>query len=172
MTSTKEIITERYLDADLKEYYMKDFNKLLRYNDCRKLDEGTREILAKINDRTWIQTLYSKKGDSINGDQWESYLEFTYVKNAESKIKNILSNLVNSYKDIEGKCFYDFNLPKNNPNYFEELNEELLIGWKNNLNYFRINHIRLTLNLDVNAPNKHIEFWNDLEKYFAVDDND
>ena len=168
MTSTKEEITERYLDAELKDYYMQDFQKLLLYEgNFWKLDKGTKDILIAINKQQWIQTLYSQKCNP--NDPCKSYLVFAYTKNSEPYIKSVLPKFIDKFNALIPSFTYYFFPPQENFNFKEDRTDDSKPACVRDKNYFKINHIQLTLDLIGSAENIHDDFWNDLAIYFTVD---
>jgi hypothetical protein len=160
-------MNNQYLTKKRKEYYLDDFNKLIKTdNPTWKIDsEELKEILININSNEFIQTLYSKQlGSKEEIDDDESYLEFTFAKKIELKIfRKVISYFIEFYNqdstNFQSISFYDYSLPKDNPNYFKDSNK---IGLKctDDNNYFKINHLRITLKSSY--PKIHKDFWSDL----------
>lgn len=163
----KETLRNQYLTKERKKWYLEDFKNLLKIdNPIWKIDSNElKEILIKINSNEYIQTLYSKEADSKKeiGDI-ESYLEFAYNSNIELKLfREIISYFIGKYNSndaqFESTCNFEFKPPQENPNL--KLSQ-YQIGLKctDDINYFKINRIRLTINSY--NPNICKEFWIDL----------
>src|SRR5690554_673097 len=131
-----------FLTPQLKDYYMKDFNNLLKMKEeFWELDnEFLKEKLIKINSNPNIQTLYSKYG--IQGpDDLESYIEIAFTQNIELEIfRSILPNLIYTYSSISmdlSNCYYRYSTPRVNRNYSIG-DDKRGIGCLDDKDYFRI----------------------------------
>ncbi|MEI7596908.1 MAG: hypothetical protein WCK02_14255 [Bacteroidota bacterium] len=156
-----------YLNKSKKEYYMNDFNFLLKLkDDFWGLDKGLKKILTHINCNENIQTLYSKfsQGKDANGNQL-SYLEFCYTSKIELELfRNTIPFFINKYNTNSGdKCYYLFNKPIKNENYIKHAIKTGL-ACLDDENYFLINNIGIYLNS--NNIKTHKLFWKDIELSF------
>lgn len=161
-----------FLNTELKEYYLKDFNEnvLNCENDFWDIDDGLNEILKNINVNKNIQSLYSKRYRCKSGQGLDtsnkSYLEFAFTKNIELILfrefmpKALLG--FNQSLEMKCACFYTYSYPKENPNYYEEPSKIGPLGCIDNPDYFRINHIELTMISSFNE--RHEQFWSFLQR--------
>lgn len=175
-----------YLHEELKAKYKDDFiNNVLKCerSSTHKLDEGLAKILEKINENKNIQTLYSCRyfpkenleENEIDTRDYESYLEFCYSEAVWTKLKNELLpkleadfTLLADEKGIwdMGCINYMEEKPRDNPNmkYKPNIGSSITslcsCGAFNDINYFRVNHIRVTL------TSKHIELYEELNDFF------
>lgn len=163
-------MNNQYLTKNRKETYMKDFNNLiLLKKDFWEIDNlELKQILIDINKNPEVQTLYSKYSNSSNPNDTLSYLTFTYSKKIELKIfRNLIPFFINYYNlsssRLVSTCDYDFYIPQNNKN-FAPNSQKLGIKCTDDINYFKINHIKINLKSE-NTKN-HINFWNDLRVKF------
>lgn len=153
-----------YLDDDLKKLYMLDFESLLNFKcDFWELSPKILASLKNINKSSNVQSLYSSYYESDCFGK-VSYLEFAYSKNIELQLlRFIIPYIVKkfNYYDDYTKCYFDFLEPQDNPN-FKEGEPVMGIGSTDNINYFMINRIRITLNSDIDLV--HDKFWRILEE--------
>ncbi|ARV15023.1 hypothetical protein [Polaribacter sp. SA4-12] len=157
----------QYLTKKRKEWYLVDFNNLLNIeNPTWKIDsEELKKILIKINSNEYIQTLYSKQKLSKSElHDTTSYIEFTYNSRIELKLfREILCYFIEEYNydrnGIQSICYFEFNLPKENPNY-KKNSPQIGLKCTDDNDYFKINHIKLHINSMFQKV--HIDFWNDL----------
>jgi hypothetical protein len=141
-----------FLNSKNKKSYLKDFQKLLKEDSgFWSLDSDLLiNALIEINKNKNIQSLYSKH-DKCD----ESYLFFAYSKEKEEFLfKYILPSILNRFNS-EYKCFYEFLAPRDNLN--QGVNHPIDIGAVCDPLYFKINHIRLSLESD--SEQAHELFW-------------
>ena len=160
-----------YLTKELKEYYLDDFvrNLIPCANPSWKLDGNLLSSLKKINVNPNIQTLYSKRSSFTNPIDNSSYLEFTYFREVELVIfREIFPPFVTIFNDgsYGTKCIYAFNPPMDNSVFSETTDSSCLIGCRVNPDYFRVNHVKITL--EANDPNLHEKFWKRLEEELSA----
>lgn len=163
-------MNNQYLTEYKKKIYMEDFkNLLLTDREFWKIDnDELKKILIHINTNPNIQTLYSKYTSSSKPTETSSYLTFAYSKKVELKIfRELIPFFMNNYNSNSTKymssCNYDFSLPKINLN-FENKSEKFGIGCTDDINYFKINNIKI--NLESEFSKVHNDFWNDLKIKF------
>jgi len=160
-------MTNKYLTKKRKEYYMIDFQNLLKFErDFWEVDNmDLKQILIDINQSPNIQTLYSKYSNKSNPNNNTSYLEFTYTSKIELTLfREIIPHFINYYNlnstYYQSTCNYDFSLPKENNN-FELDSPKFGINCTDDKDYFKINHLRIKLNS--NMSKVHDDFWKDLK---------
>lgn len=152
------------MTKELKDYYQKDFlNNVEPCNDSYwKLDQGVLDYLVKINKNSSVHSLYSKMfspNDSSFIIDQESYLRFAFKQEVENLLfREIIPRiLMCANLSTEGKCFYQFEAPKDNLNYSELYTGPLQMGCVINPDYFRVNSIKLLFNSKRSAD--HVIFW-------------
>ncbi|ESU26568.1 hypothetical protein FLJC2902T_25400 [Flavobacterium limnosediminis JC2902] len=157
--------SEKYLDENLKKYYINDFNNLLKLEKYFwEIDNQTlKNVLCSINMNNSIQTLYSKYSNSQKDKC--SYITFCFTKNIELKLfREIIPYFIENYNFSDNSCFYEFNFPKLNPNY-EDNSIKFGIMCTDDIDYFNINHITITL--ESYNRKVHEDFWNDIKNKFV-----
>jgi hypothetical protein len=164
-------VKDIYLNRELKEKYSRDFiSNVITFDSLEawKLDEGLHDILREINENEHISTIYSKRCYvAIPDCQPLSYLEFCYSQNIELKLfRELIPSMFYQMDPLDGtRFYYDFNFPRNNPN-FSEAREKTGLGCLDDEDYFRINTIRLSL--ESSLPEAHFHFWEAIKKDLAV----
>ena len=155
-----------YLTKESKEWYMEDFQNILKIErNFWKIDnDELKNNLIKINRNENVQSLYSKFKDETKLTDNLSYLEFCYTENIELKIfRKIIPYFITEYNGefdyYHSTCDYDFSHPKTNKN-FDQNSPSHGMKCIDSKDYFRINHIRL--NLITEKTDLHKDFWNDL----------
>jgi hypothetical protein len=153
---------EIYLSNNLKKKYMHDFlENVLHYNkdNIWKLDAGLDEILISVNRNPNIQSLYSRKDSFSQADfLHESYIELCYSRYLELLLfREVIPSFNYDFiKDSQSLFYYQFNYPRQNPNYSPG-SETAGMGCIDDENYFQINTIRLILESPIKSI--HEKFW-------------
>jgi hypothetical protein len=160
-----------YLTKEIKARYMIDFMNVLSFDriELWKLDAGLSGILSEINRNEFIQTLYSKKCPLKNPeDGCLSYLEFCYSEKVELRLfRKLIPSMFYDLDKLEWtKFYYDFNEPRDNPNYYPERKENAGLGCLDDENYFRINTIRFSL--ESYLIEAHQIFWDIIKKKLST----
>ena len=141
-----------FLNSKNKKSYLIDFQKLLKEDSgFWSLDSDLLiRALMQINKNKNVQSLYSKHDKT-----GESYLFFAYSKDREEFLfKYILPSILNRF-NAENKCFYEFLGPRDNLNI--DVNSKIVLGAVRDPLYFKINHIRLSLESE--SEQVHEMFW-------------
>ncbi len=141
-----------FLNSKNKKSYLIDFQKLLKEDSVFwSLDsELLIQSLVKINKNENVQSLYSKHDKT-----GESYLFFAYSKDREEFLfKYTLPSILNRF-NTENICTYEFLGPRDNLN--KQVNSEIDLGAVRDPLYFKINHIRISLESD--NEQVHEMFW-------------
>jgi hypothetical protein len=156
------VTTSEYLTLDLKEYYLKDFQRLtkLQTGTIWSLDKDLSKILLDINSSNDIQTLYSKRYTEKNS--WttdnESYLEISFSECIETTLEESLKLFQDKMGNFDIHVKIEKRLPIDNANFNKD--SQFDIGCIKNPDYFRVNHFCIALNsFDIN---KHDIFWSEL----------
>ena len=159
-------MNNQYLTTSRKEWYMNDFRNLLKINkEFWRIDnDELKNILSNINANEHIQTLYSKFINLKDLSDNSSYLVFGFSSEVELILfRNTIPFFIDNYNvdssNCQSICTYEFFMPKENENYFEN-SAELGMKCTDDKNYFKLNHIRL--NLQSGNRKSHTAFWNDL----------
>ena len=166
-------MTIKYLTPNLKNYYQRELQKCIECKDpLWDLDKGLLSILTNINKNPNIQTILSKKTETIiYGNDYTalSYLDIAFTKNIEIKLPNELLNLIDKFKNEDVQLhLFDSDLVLN-----DEAKEEQKGAFNNpNLNnlevivnveeYKDVKYFRIHL-FDYSMK-KHKQFWKCLEK--------
>lgn len=150
-----------FLTKEKKEYYMRDFQKVLTYKgiDFWDLDEGISDILIKINNNPNLQTLYSKKFELNKGSTGfrKSYLQICYLCHLKDKLLTALKEIQQLLQD-EVKIFDE---PSCHENTNKTSESTLGLGCFDDKEYFNICSYKIILqSYNINS---HNTFWNLLE---------
>ncbi|MGB0838369.1 MAG: hypothetical protein ACPGRE_09735 [Flavobacteriaceae bacterium] len=142
-----------HLNKDLKQYYLEDFQLVLKEPmEFWDLDSLIlREALVKINLNPEVQTLYSK-----HNAKEESYLFLTFSKKVErSLFRYALPFILDQFNARGVFCFYEYLSPRENMNLKVPNNANQ--GAVNNPEYFQVDHIKI--GLETNSEIEHERFW-------------